>query len=128
MEQPMTPEQATFEYDELSKPGFCFLSIRGALTYEALDDFMLHAGLMLSSDRSKLMINISQVPMVRSCFISALVEFQQRASEARKMVTFFVTPPQAARMRRIGVDRVLRLVEVRPRTAETILSELGDAS
>jgi len=99
-----------FEFDDLSEPGFCFLSVQGALTRDTWDDFALHAGLMLASEQSKLMVDLRRVPLLRSSYLAALVELHERAAERRKLLSIVATPQQADRLRRIGVDRVLRIV------------------
>lgn len=105
-----TAETTHFEFDDISEPGFCFLQVRGPLARTQMEEFSLHAGLMLASEHSKLMVDLTGVPLLRSTYLALLVDLHVRADARRKLVTVVTTRNQAERLRRIGLDRILRLV------------------
>jgi anti-anti-sigma regulatory factor len=114
---------ARFEFDDLSQRGFCFLYIIGELTDdEARDEFLLHAGLMLASEESKLVVHLSGVDYVRSSFLAEFVDLHLQAAERRKLVTFYVPAWLGRRLHRIGLDQVLRIVTVPRRESGVVAS------
>jgi anti-anti-sigma regulatory factor len=108
-------QPASFEYDEISEPGFCLLWVRGDLDAAALDDFVVHAGLMLSSEQSKLVVDLTGAVLLSSSLLAAFVELHQKADARRKLVSFFVSDAVARRLRRIGLDQYLRVIPVKKR-------------
>jgi anti-anti-sigma factor len=100
-----------FHITEIVERDICVMKITGELRFEHRTQFKTASKSLLTSDRSKIVIDLSNAKRVFSMFLGSMVDLQQSLKEHGKTMAILCSPRVMKLFEQANLDKLLTLIE-----------------